>query len=72
LPFLPLERRHVEQCIVDELKRRGVTKGVGDARQHVMEQIRFDEAEGAFAKSGCKDVSNKVNMVVDYSLFGEL
>ena len=71
VPFLPLERRHVRLCVLDELRRRGVASGQEEAVEHVLQQVRFDSSEQVFARSGCKDVANKVNMVVDYSMFKE-
>ena len=71
LPLLPLERQHVRLCVLDELRRRNVTGGQEEAAQHVLQQVRFDSAENVFARVGCKDVANKVNMVLDHTMFGE-
>ncbi|XP_043205554.1 torsin-1A-like [Amphibalanus amphitrite] len=71
LPFLPLERQHVRLCVLDELRRRGVSTGQEEAVQHVLRQVRFDTSEQVFARVGCKDVANKVNMVLDHSMFEE-
>ena len=72
VPFLPMERQHVRLCVLDELRRRRVLKDQEEAVQYVLQQIRFDSSEQVFARSGCKDVANKVNMVVDHSMFDEL
>ncbi|XP_037076767.1 torsin-1A-like [Pollicipes pollicipes] len=72
LPFLPLERRHVRLCVLDELRRRRVTRGIAEAVEHVLRKVRFDSEQQLFAKSGCKDVANKVNFVVDHSMFDEI
>lgn len=59
IPFLPLEVKHVEQCIRAEYKHHG-WGNVGDDRvKQIMEYIAFDQTQW-FSKSGCKTITKKV------------
>lgn len=64
LPFLPLERRHVKLCIRDNLEEKGyhVTEEI---LNKVANELLYYPAESKlFSKSGCKRVSQKVDVVI--------
>lgn len=60
IPFLPLEKKHVEECIKIEFQRLDYTPS-SDEISEVMNYIPMD---GKFATSGCKRVSKKVAPIV--------
>ena len=64
VPFLPLERTHVKQCIRRDLINKGfqvkeafVTK-IADQMEYFPEKYEF------FSVSGCKKVSSRVDVVM--------
>ncbi|XP_044730363.1 torsin-like protein [Chrysoperla carnea] len=61
IPFLPLDRKHVELCIKDEFQLRGVYRPTSDQIKEIMEYVDFD---GQFASAGCKRISAKVGSVI--------
>ncbi|OTF77450.1 hypothetical protein BLA29_008452 [Euroglyphus maynei] len=67
VPFLPLSKRHVEQCVVDNLRRQhGYSHPFIDPGQEfidkVTDSIEFKDDE--FSVFGCKRVSSKVNILL--------
>jgi torsin-1 len=61
IPFLPLERRHVEKCIIAMFgKMRVIPKEEQVAE--VMKTVTF--ADNTFANSGCKRLDKKVGLEV--------
>ena len=59
VPFLPLEKTHVKQCIQADLKRKGKI-----VSQEIIEKIA-DEMQynnNAFSTTGCKRVSSRVDL----------
>lgn len=65
VPFLPMERKHVKMCIEDDLryKNREVT-------EHIVNQVAdvlpyYPPEAKLFAASGCKRVSQKVDLMLD-------
>lgn len=65
LPMLAMERKHVRACIEDEFERRRWNRYDHSHVEKVLAEIRFDQRSGQFAKFGCKDVANKVNLIID-------
>ncbi|XP_035227636.1 torsin-1B-like [Stegodyphus dumicola] len=62
VPFLPLEKKHVKQCIVEELKMRQLTVNESIVNQ-IADQIVYQPQEfELFAISGCKKISHKVDL----------
>ena len=59
IPFLPLEEKHVRQCIRAEFKENGHNQVSEESVDNVMDYIPFD-AKKKFAKSGCKQITKKV------------
>lgn len=67
IPFLPLEKHHVKQCVGIEIMRR-VKGNKSDSKykelvENVVNEIEFfPTGEDIFAVSGCKHVAKKVDM----------
>lgn len=62
VPFLPLERQHVELCIRDEIVQQNL---IADNQEHLIDMIAdemlyFPEDIRLYSKSGCKGVHDKV------------
>lgn len=68
IPFLPMEEKHVRQCIGAEFKARGVDNPKVSHMDEVFNYIDFGpDPEKIFSKTGCKRISQKVgNIVVKY------
>lgn len=66
VPFLPLERSHVKQCIQEDLAGRSVREVPEDKVQLVVDELTFGpEGIHAFSTSGCKRVPEKIDYVFD-------
>jgi len=65
VPFLPMERKHVKMCIEDDLryKNREVTEDIVNQVADVLPY--YPAGEKLFAASGCKRVSQKVDLQLD-------
>lgn len=63
VPFLPLERHHVRECIRRELRRihRQFDLELVD---DVMNELQFGGLDNNFSVKGCKNVAEKVNFVL--------
>lgn len=64
VPFLPLERRHIKQCIIADLtaKKKPYSE---DVVNQVAKELQYDPEDGkVFSRSGCKKVSSKVDFVI--------
>ncbi|XP_076467526.1 torsin-1A-like [Babylonia areolata] len=69
IPYLPLERRHVRECVRDTLVQRQHYKSRGqvpdDVVRKVMAELTFyPEKEQLFSVTGCKRVAEKVDYVM--------
>ncbi|XP_072176926.1 torsin-1A-like [Diadema setosum] len=69
VPFLPLERAHVRQCILEEFRRRR-TRVSEEAEEEVLSMLQFNGPHDSrqFSVKGCKNVQEKVNVYM-YSIF---
>ena len=63
VPFLPLEKVHVEQCVHAEFIRNGKHPTANEV-QEVMNYVAFDKS-GLFSTSGCKRLEKKVQFIID-------
>ncbi|XP_063792532.1 torsin-1A-like [Pseudophryne corroboree] len=64
IPFLPLERRHVEMCIKEELRRYGQQED-RNIIDTVADMLQYDPKEyKLFSVSGCKHVPSRVTLVL--------
>ncbi|KAK7081256.1 nuclear membrane organization [Halocaridina rubra] len=60
VPFLPLERKHVEFCIRDEIRRRGYAENKDFVKKVADEMTYFPPENKLFSTTGCKRVAQKV------------
>ncbi|XP_067948920.1 torsin-1A-like [Watersipora subatra] len=67
IPFLPLEKRHVRQCVNDELENRNVSSQKSDGlREKIISQLSFTpEGVELYSISGCKRVHAKIDLVME-------
>ena len=67
IPFLPLEKNHVRQCIADDLRQKGyIRDNFQNVVDKVMEQLSFAPVGvEVYSSSGCKRVFAKVNLVLE-------
>lgn len=63
VPFLPLERSHVRECIAAELERIGAYNKI-HMTEKVMTELQFQGPDNAFSRKGCKSVTEKVSYVI--------
>lgn len=71
IPFLPLERKHVVQCIVTEFNKRKFYDHK-DLIAEILEYVTFDSnGNGFFATTGCKRIDQKVGTVVQRERFSK-
>ncbi|VEN53084.1 unnamed protein product [Callosobruchus maculatus] len=65
IPFLPMQREHVEGCIKDQFRSRNVEYPTDAHTQEVMEIIEWGPARSKlFSTTGCKRISSKVALIV--------
>jgi hypothetical protein len=65
VPFLPLTRDHIKQCIVHEfLQQEGGQGSKNDVYDVLKEMHFFSDAFPVFATAGCKRVAYKVGMLL--------
>ncbi|XP_074967981.1 prosalusin isoform X1 [Phalacrocorax aristotelis] len=61
VPFLPLKRHHVKQCVISELVQQGLEVRP-DVVQEVADSIPyFPEEEKIFSSTGCKTVASRIS-----------
>ncbi|XP_077969357.1 torsin-2A-like isoform X3 [Styela clava] len=65
VPFLPLERSHVRNCIIDEMKRRNLNEGENFIQEVLKELLWFPEVEQLYSTSGCKKIAHKLALAKD-------
>ncbi|XP_015135200.2 prosalusin isoform X2 [Gallus gallus] len=61
VPFLPLKRHHVKQCVINELVQQGL-----EVRHGVVQEVAdsipyFPEEEKLFSSTGCKTVASRIS-----------
>ncbi|KAL6096620.1 tor1b [Pungitius sinensis] len=61
VPFLPLESRHVVQCVLAEMKARGVRPDQNVAERVAKDLVYFPKTERVFSVKGCKTISSKLD-----------
>lgn len=64
VPFLPLERTHVKQCIRTDLVKKGFPVKEALVTEIADQMEYFPEQYGFFSVSGCKKVSSRVDVVM--------
>jgi len=64
VPFLPLTRDHVRQCIQQELKKAGAAMSNTEITS-LLDQLQFFSKEfPVFAQTGCKQVASRVGLAL--------
>lgn len=72
VPFLPLERKHVEKCAIDAFKRRGVDPDDHQLKE-VMKGLSFGpEPHDIYSEGGCKRLDQKVGSIIQSRYFSDL
>ena len=69
VPFLPLERSHVRQCIDKELHDLGIesTRLPAKFGEHVVAELSFSPPDTkVFAIAGCKAINNNKCFIVTF------
>ena len=64
VPFLPLERTHVKQCIRRDLIMKGFHVREALVTEIAEQMEYFPDGHGFFSVSGCKKVSSRVDVIV--------
>ncbi|XP_067303281.1 torsin-1A-like [Pseudorasbora parva] len=65
IPFLPLELKHVRQCVMAEMAHLNMTQDFNLADKVAKEMPFFPEEERIFAVKGCKSVRQKLVLYND-------
>lgn len=72
IPFLPLERRHVKECILDVLVQKGyiISRQEGNEKASLVNKIAdeltyYPNDEKIYSTTGCKRVAEKVDFVLE-------
>ena len=65
IPFLPLERLHVEMCIRREINQRGLQMSDKTVSTLADQISYFPKHVPIFSKSGCRKVASKVDLSLD-------
>ena len=64
VPFLPLEKVHVEACIRADLRAKRVARDESTVQQVLQEVTFLPNHKPLFSKSGCKNVPVKVDLTI--------
>ena len=70
IPFLPLERRHIKQCIRHGLIHNGYYKATDKISERKVQEIAdeltyYPEGVGIFSTTGCKRVAEKIGLIME-------
>ena len=61
IPFLPLERQHIVQCIMVEMKAMGLEPDHDEACELADEIVYyFPKDERVFSAAGCKRIASRL------------
>ncbi|NXL28290.1 TOR2A protein, partial [Glaucidium brasilianum] len=61
VPFLPLKRHHVKQCVISELVQQGLEVRPGVVQEVADSIPYFPEEEKIFSSTGCKTVTSRIS-----------
>jgi hypothetical protein len=65
VPFLPLEKSHVRQCVEDDLKEKNLIAVTEEVKKRVVDKLEYFPRDSQwFSKSGCKKVSTKIDQII--------
>ncbi|XP_034752213.1 torsin-1A-like [Etheostoma cragini] len=62
VPFLPLEYRHVVQCVMAEMKTKGLRPDQNIADKIAKDLLYFPKSDKVFSDSGCKRICSRHHM----------
>ncbi|XP_026092949.1 torsin-1A-like [Carassius auratus] len=65
IPFLPLEMKHVRQCVLVQMAHLNITQDFDLADQVARDMPYFPKEERVFAVKGCKSVRQKLSLYID-------
>ncbi|XP_073795408.1 torsin-1A-like isoform X2 [Danio rerio] len=65
IPFLPLELKHVRQCVLAEMKHLNIKTNYDLADEVVKDMPFFPDEERIFAVKGCKSARQKLVLLAD-------
>ncbi|KAG2455868.1 torsin-1A-like isoform X1 [Polypterus senegalus] len=65
VPFLPLEYKHVQKCVREELKVRGKAVNEDTVSMVAKEMTYFPKQERVFSDKGCKIVEKKLDYYLE-------
>lgn len=67
VPFLPLERTHIKQCVLADMKSRNLTfELTKDQMDSVLDEIDYyPKSHQVYSTTGCKTVSAKVDLLLE-------
>lgn len=60
VPFLPLEYRHVMQCLLAQMKVKGLQENRVTAERIARDLVYFPKFERVFSQNGCKAIENRL------------
>ncbi|XP_067430358.1 torsin-1A-like [Thunnus thynnus] len=61
IPFLPLEYKHVVQCVMDDMKAKGLEPDQNEARKLARDLEYFPKYDRVFSVRGCKTVAKRLD-----------
>ncbi|NXX63172.1 TOR1A protein, partial [Scopus umbretta] len=64
VPFLPLERKHVEQCVREELRAQGYPEDESLITEIAQAMTDYPSEEKLYSSKGCKTVASKVTLSI--------
>lgn len=64
VPFLPLERHHIKECIKVDLLRKDKNPTVAVVNK-IADQMQYEKPDMVFSSTGCKRVSTRVDYVIN-------
>ena len=64
VPFLPLTRDHVRQCILKEVREQGLSASSKEVDRILAEVGFFSQDFPALSKTGCKQIAGKVDLIL--------
>ena len=63
IPFLPLEKKHVERCIVSEAQFRNSSISLSSENiQSIVSQLIF---KSGYSSTGCKTIAPKIDVLIE-------
>ncbi|XP_034048655.1 torsin family 1 isoform X2 [Thalassophryne amazonica] len=61
VPFLPLEHKHIIQCVLAEMKEKRLQPNLDIAHQVATDLVYFPKLDRVYAVKGCKTIASKLD-----------